>query len=112
MVKAKQKIKEIHGIHLLDRIKKKLSFFKLNYTDIKIIDNRKLPKWLQVEILKNNLYLWGTPQKEDIGRIMIQLIGVDNFILREFTIDVSEKEEKNLNINKMIDVFNISLKSS
>ena len=44
-----------------------------------------------------------------MGEIIIQLIGVNNFILREFTIDVSEKEEKNLNINKMIDVFNISL---
>ena len=74
-----------------------------------MIDNIKLPKWLRVEIVQNTLYLWGTPQKEDMGEIIIQLIGVKNFILREFTIDVSEKEEKNLNINKMIDVFNISL---
>jgi len=47
-----------------------------------------------------------------MGEIIIQLISVNNFILREFTIDVSEKEEKNLNLNKMIDFFNISLKSS
>ena len=47
-----------------------------------------------------------------MGEIIIQLIGVNNFILREFTIDVSKKEETNLNSNKMSDVFNISLKSS
>ena len=30
-----------------------------------MIDNRKLPKWLQVEIVENKLYLSGTPQEED-----------------------------------------------
>ena len=65
MVKAQQKIKDIRGIRLIDEIKKKLTFFKLDYTDLKMIDNIKLPKWLRVEIVQNTLYLWGTPQEED-----------------------------------------------
>ena len=30
-----------------------LKFFKLDYTDLNMIDNRKLPKWLRVEIVDN-----------------------------------------------------------
>ena len=54
-----------------------------------MIDNRKLPKWLEVEIVENTLYLWGTPKKEDIGKIMIEITNEGDLILREFIIRVS-----------------------
>ena len=36
-----------------------------------MIDNKKLPDWLKVKIEDNTLYLWGTPNNEDIEDIMI-----------------------------------------
>ena len=54
-----------------------------------MIDNRKLPKWLVVEIVENTVYLWGTPKKEDIGKIMIEIIDVRELVLREFIISIS-----------------------
>ena len=52
MIKAKYKIKEIHGIHLIDRIKNKLTFFKLNLTDIKINLKRTNLKKKIIQFLK------------------------------------------------------------
>ena len=54
-----------------------------------MIDNRKLPEWLNVKILKNTLHLWGTPKKEDIGEIVIEIIDTRELVLREFIISVS-----------------------
>ena len=45
-VQAKEEIEEIFPLGIADRIKRKLKFFKLNYTDLKSSDNRKLPNWL------------------------------------------------------------------
>ena len=54
-----------------------------------MIDNRKLPEWLNVKIVGNTLHLWGTPKKEDIGEIVIEIIDVRDLIIREFIISVS-----------------------
>ena len=54
-----------------------------------MIDNRKLPKWLKVKIVGNTLHLWGTPKKEDIGEIVIEIIDTRELVLREFIISVS-----------------------
>ena len=54
-----------------------------------MIDNRKLPEWLNVKIVGNTLHLWGTPKKEDIGEIVIEIIDTRELILREFIISVS-----------------------
>ena len=43
IVQAKEEVKEIFPLGIAERIKK---FFKLNYTDLKLRDNRKLPNWL------------------------------------------------------------------
>ena len=55
-----------------------------------MIDNRKLPEWLNVKIVDNTLHLWGTPNKEDIGQIMIEIIDVRELVLREFIISISQ----------------------
>ena len=48
-----------------------MKFLKLNYIYIELIDNKKLPKWLNVDIEDNILQLWGTPMSEVRDRIMI-----------------------------------------
>ena len=56
-----------------------------------MIDNRKLPKWLNVEIEDNiTLHLWGTSKKEDKKEIMIEILNHDNYVFREFWIRVYE----------------------
>ena len=50
IVKAKEEIKKVYGIRLVDRIKRKLKFLKLNYTDIYTNEKGKLPKWLKIKI--------------------------------------------------------------
>ena len=70
-VQAKEEVEEIFPLGIADRIKRKLKFFKLNYTDLKSSDNRKLPNWLEMNIYDKNLCLSGTPRKEDIGKIII-----------------------------------------
>ena len=60
------------GLSLGKRIKRQLTFVKLNNIDIDMIDDRKLPKWLNIELEDNNtLHLWRTPKKEDKKEIMI-----------------------------------------
>jgi len=54
-----------------------------------MIDNRNFPEWLNVKIVGNTLHLRGTPKKEDIGEIIIEIIETRELILREFIISVS-----------------------
>ena len=68
IVQAKEEVKEIFPLGIAERIKK---FFKLNYTDLKLRDNRKLPNWLEVDIKGKSLCFCGKPRKEDIGKIII-----------------------------------------
>ena len=48
-----------------------LSYFKLDFDDIPLPENMKLPKWLNVEIQSEVLKLYGIPKASDEGEIMI-----------------------------------------
>ena len=39
-----------------------MKFVKLNYEDIGMTNNRKLPKWLKVDLIENCFYFSETPQ--------------------------------------------------
>ena len=71
VVQAKEEVEEIFPLEIAERIKRKLKFFKLNYTDLKLSENRKLPNWLEMNIYDKSLCLSGTPRKEDKGKIII-----------------------------------------
>ena len=58
-----------------------------------MLEDGQLPDWLDYKIIENKIYLWGTPQKEDEGEVVIQIIGINDFVLREFKLKVSEKKE-------------------
>ena len=40
VVQAKEEVEEIFPLGIAEKIKRKLKFFKLNYTDLKCSDNR------------------------------------------------------------------------
>jgi len=46
-------------------------FFKLNYINIKLIDNRKLPAWLNCEIDNEIIKIYGTPNEQNKGNYVI-----------------------------------------
>lgn len=52
---------------LKNKIISKLKFFKLDFQDIELVDNRKLPNWLNFDLKNNFLRLYGKPQLEDVG---------------------------------------------
>ncbi|KAL4469838.1 hypothetical protein ABPG72_013581 [Tetrahymena utriculariae] len=66
-----------------------LSLFQKNVVQKPLIDNTKLPAWINgVEIVNNNILISGNPQKKDIGTVLLVVYSKDNFILREFEIEV------------------------
>ncbi|KAL4476574.1 hypothetical protein ABPG74_010307 [Tetrahymena malaccensis] len=66
-----------------------LSLFQRNIVQKPLIDNTKLPAWISgVEIVNNNILISGNPQKKDIGTVFLVVYSKDNFILREFEIEV------------------------
>ena len=59
---------------VINRLKLKLKFLKLNYDDIKMIDNREVPKFLDVYIKNGILYFIGTPEAHDLGEYKFVII--------------------------------------
>ncbi|EAS06948.2 hypothetical protein TTHERM_00976520 (macronuclear) [Tetrahymena thermophila SB210] len=66
-----------------------LSIFQKDIVQKPLIDNTKLPAWINgVEIVNNNILISGNPQKKDIGTVFLVVYSKDYFILREFEIEV------------------------
>ena len=55
-------------------VRKKLS---LDRNEIALIDNKKLPKWLDCNIINDVLVLQGIPSSGSEGEIIIQIIAID-----------------------------------
>ena len=49
-------------------------FLKLDYKKIGLTENRRLPKWLNCEIIDSVIYLWGVPKRNDEPEIQIRII--------------------------------------
>ena len=49
-------------------------FLKLDYKKIGLTENRRLPKWLNCEIIDSVIYFWGVPKRNDEPEIQIRII--------------------------------------
>ncbi len=43
----------------------------MDFENIELTDNRKLPKWIKLKIENEVLYLSGTPKESDVGEYLI-----------------------------------------
>ena len=66
------------------------SFLKLDFIALSFSVNRKLPKWLEVDIVDDVIYFSGTPKEPDQGRLMIQIIDKKDYVVKEFYIDIKQ----------------------
>ena len=52
-------------------IKRKLSFFNLDYVPVLVNEKKTLPKWLEYTVTNNIIKFRGVPKESDIGEFKI-----------------------------------------
>lgn len=80
--------------------------FDLDYQQIEMMNNQPLPQWIKCEIVYNNcLYISGLPDQRDIGEILIRISDVNDLIIKQFLLEVTDENLFTLN-DEMSPVMN------
>ncbi len=81
-----------------------LTCLRFNMLNIGGSSNYSLPTWMEVEVTSDMLRIYGTPAVLDKGIILIQVLDIYDFVVKEFEIEVSDqKTESKIYIKKIDD---------
>lgn len=87
----------------------------MDYVNVPTSEKKELPDWLNYQIVKGSIIFYGIPRFLDEGEIKIRIKNADDFVLKEFWINVQAPDEEDLeNLeylkNQLPHVKNSSLK--
>ncbi|KAL4487059.1 hypothetical protein ABPG72_001511 [Tetrahymena utriculariae] len=75
-------------------VRKVKEFISMDYDDIELQLNRKLPNWLTCEWQNGSIYLKGTPQKKDMRNYQIRLEDINQFILMNYKLLIIDGDKQ------------------
>ncbi|EAR84879.3 PCI domain protein (macronuclear) [Tetrahymena thermophila SB210] len=75
-------------------VRKVKEFISMDYDDIELQLNRKLPNWLTCEWQNGSIYLKGTPEKKDMRNYQIRLEDISQFILMNYKLLIIDGDKQ------------------
>ncbi|KAL4472759.1 hypothetical protein ABPG73_006822 [Tetrahymena malaccensis] len=71
-------------------------FFNLDYVNYGMTKNMALPNWLKFNLKNGVIILQGTPQSQDIDSILIRIIDINQYVIKQFHFDIIDDASMNI----------------
>lgn len=95
-IKSIKALQKVNDFTFANKMKKKLAYFKMDYVNVPTSEKKELPDWLNYQIVKGSIIFYGIPRFLDEGEIKIRIKNADDFVLKEFWINVQAPDEEDL----------------
>ncbi|KAL4453941.1 hypothetical protein ABPG74_003824 [Tetrahymena malaccensis] len=70
--------------------------------------NMRLPSWLSLDLKKGVIYLFGTPQSDDIDETLIRIYDNTGYVIQQFLLKVIQNPNKNGNQNDFDKIYEVA----